>query len=314
MAAMEGSDAGDMVMANGSGAADNMPGAADGSESDETNIAKSEERLGAVVPADNVGELRGSEPGVTIQPQTSPAETAQSELQPTTQPLSGDPGGTLDTAATDPVTGADQPAEADVIRPDPVVTGAAGPTDIDLGSDTVGVASQKAIFYTQGVDDTPGEASVGQVVWSRIEQPDGLPAIQGRIGVAKPKIDVIITISKNSDQTLPASHLIEITFDGVQNISDAAIERIPALVLKPDEQARGLPLAGAGVPVTESMFWIALSDKSEQVASNLTTLRDGRWFDMPLLFANKKRALITFEKGSAGDALFKEVLSAWEAS
>ena len=62
------------------------------------------------------------------------------------------------------------------------------------------------------------------------------------------------------------------------------------------------------------MFWIALSDKSEQVASNLTMLRDGNWFDMPLLFVNKKRALITFEKGSAGDALFKEVLSAWEAS
>ena len=62
------------------------------------------------------------------------------------------------------------------------------------------------------------------------------------------------------------------------------------------------------------MFWIALSDKSDQVSTNIATLRDGSWFDMPLLFKDQKRALITFEKGGEGEALFKEVMAAWGAS
>jgi hypothetical protein len=279
---------------------------------------KSEERLGEGPGSENVGELRGSEPGVTIQPQTNSVASVQSEGQPAGQSPSGVPAITGASVSSNPDAVQGQSASdtggSSTLQPDTLVTGAAAPTGTDLGRDTVGTASQRAIFYTQGADDTPGEASEGIVTWSRVQQPDGLPAIQGKINLEKPDIGVIITISKNIDEGLPASHLIEITFEGAQNLSDTVIESIPALVLKPNEQARGQPLSGAGVPVTDSIFWIALSDEAEQVDTNLATLRDGNWFDMPLLFKDKKRALITFEKGGPGEALFKEVLSAWEAS
>lgn len=285
---------------------------ADASGADTTTLAKSEERLGEVVRADDVNELRGSEPGMTIQPMTNAAGMDKPEDSSNSPLASTDPGspanGSMTTAAATntPATG--------LRESDPLVTGAAGPTNIDLGTDTLGINGQRAIYYTQGVDDTPGEASEGKVTWTKVQQPDGLPAIQGRIDVANPKIDVVITIAKNTDPGLPASHLIEITFDGIENMSGSSIDRIPAIVLKPNEQARGQPLVGAGVPVTDSMFWIALSDKTEQVSINIATLRDGIWFDMPLLFKDQKRALITFEKGGQGEALFKEVMAVWEAS
>ena len=195
---------------------------------------------------------------------------------------------------------------------EPTVTGAAGVSGDEV--DRVGTGSQRAIFYTQGEDSQPGQASQGVVKWERIEQPDGLPAIQAKIGLDDPKVDVTVTISRNTDQQLPASHLIEVSFDGVKNMTGAALERIPGIVLKPNEQARGQPLAGAGVPVTDSIFWIALSDEDEQAKNNIEKLREGTWFDMPLLFKDQQRALITFEKGGAGELLFKEVFAAWDAS
>ena len=195
---------------------------------------------------------------------------------------------------------------------EPTVTGAAGVSGGE--TDRVGTGSQRAIFYTQGEDNQPGQASQGVVMWDRVEQPDGLPAIQARIGLDNPKVDVTVTISRNTDQQLPASHLIEVSFDGVKNMTGAALERIPGIVLKPNEQARGQPLAGAGVPVTDEIFWIALSDEAEQSKNNIEKLREGTWFDMPLLFKDQQRALITFEKGGAGELLFKEVFAAWDAS
>jgi hypothetical protein len=125
-------------------------------------------------------------------------------------------------------------------------------------------------------------------------------------------VEVQIVFARNTDPALPASHLIEIAIEGDGSLGTGVIERIPALVLKPTEQARGQALTGAAVPVTDSLFWIALSDDSEQQARNLSLLRDGSWFDVPVLFDTGRRALLTFEKGIPGDRLFESVLAEWE--
>jgi hypothetical protein len=40
-------------------------------------------------------------------------------------------------------------------------------------------------------------------------------------------------------------------------------------------------------------------------------LRDGRWFDLPILYDDNRRAIITFEKGNDGVAVFQQALNAW---
>lgn len=250
-------------------------------------VTKSEERIGVSASEESVQVLRGTDPGEVVRPGADGQSAA----------LTDD---------------ADRPVAPTAGQSEPTVTGAAGVSGGEV--DRVGTDSQRAIFYTQGEDDKPGQASQGAVRWERVEQPDGLPAIQAKIGLENPKVDVTITISRNTDQQLPASHLIEVSFDGVKNMTGSALERIPGIVLKPNEQARGQPLAGAGVPVTDSIFWIALSDEPDQAKNNIEKLREGTWFDMPLLFKDQQRALITFEKGGAGELLFKEVFAAWDAS
>ena len=170
------------------------------------------------------------------------------------------------------------------------------------------LVEQRAIYYFQGAEGTPGEASEGTVTWTEITK-DDRPAIQATLKIAKPDVTAIVTIYKNFDNALPASHLVEIQFTG--GLGANPIQRVPALVLKQTEQARGQPLAGAAVPVTNELFWIALSDDEGQVAQNLRLLGEGSWFDIPILFSDQTRALISFEKGIPGDKVFETVMASW---
>ncbi len=170
------------------------------------------------------------------------------------------------------------------------------------------LVEQRAIYYFQGAEGTPGEASEGTVTWTEITK-DDRPAIQATLKIAKPDVTAIVTIYKNYDSALPASHLVEIQFTG--GLGANPIQRVPALVLKQTEQARGQPLAGAAVPVTNELFWIALSDDEDQVAQNLQLLGEGSWFDIPILFSDQTRALISFEKGIPGDKVFETVMASW---
>ncbi len=174
-----------------------------------------------------------------------------------------------------------------------------------------GLVEQRAIYYFQGAEGTPGEASEGTVIWTEVTK-DDRPAIQATLKIADPDVTAIVTIYKNYDNALPASHLVEIQFTG--GLSANPIQRVPALVLKQTEQARGHPLAGAAVPVTNELFWIALSDDENQVAQNLQLLGEGSWFDIPILFSDQTRALISFEKGIPGDKVFETVMASWTPS
>jgi hypothetical protein len=187
----------------------------------------------------------------------------------------------------------------------------AGEQTASLEEPDTTLVEQRAIFYFQGAEGSPGRASEGQVTWAEITK-EGRPAIQATLRVNDPEVTATVVIYKNFDTTLPASHLVEIQFSGA--LGPSAIQRVPALVLKQTEQARGQPLTGAAVPVTNELFWIALSDDQEHVARNLQLLREGSWFDIPILFSDQTRALLTFEKGIPGDKVFETVMAGWTPS
>lgn len=175
-------------------------------------------------------------------------------------------------------------------------------------ADDQGIVAQRAIYYFQGAEGSPGRAVEGSVTWAQVTR-DNAPAVQATLRLAEPEVTTILTIYRNSDASLPASHMVEVEFQGA--LGSTAIQRVPALVLKTTEQARGEPLAGAAVPVTDNLFWIALSDDADEVSRNVTLLREGAWFDVPILFTDGTRALLTFEKGVPGDRVFQTVMAAW---
>ena len=189
-------------------------------------------------------------------------------------------------------------------------------TGLDSGQETAAaqpppgqsIVEQRAIYYYQGAEGTPGQATPGTVTWSQGTR-DGGPAVEATLRLDKSDVTTKVTIYKNNDPSLPASHLVEIQFSG--QVGPSPVQRVPALVVKQTEQARGQPLTGAAVPVTNELFWIALSDDPEQVTRNLQLLREGSWFDIPILFNDGTRALLTFEKGIPGDKAMEAAMAIW---
>ena len=137
----------------------------------------------------------------------------------------------------------------------------------------------------------------------RAETETGQLYVRADIKIPQRKMSVVLKMSHNTDPELPASHAIEIMF----NRSDIA--NVPGMLMKDTEQARGRPLAGLAVKVTQGFFMIGLSPPDVQ--RNTELLRDRSWFDIPVVYSNGGRAIIAVEKGEVGNRLLDEALLSW---
>ena len=305
-----GTPAGDGPAGDGPASGDGaLPEPAGGGEI--ADAPKTEDRLldGIAAPLDGAQAL----PPVAEAPDATPVEgdlngPAAETGVGTIEPAPGESGGTQTAASETPAAEAPAPET-------PAAETAA--TETPTGTETVdavpqGLVGQRAVFEEQGAEGAPGKSVPGVVAWSQKARENGTPAIVGFIDLPDRNAAVSLTITKNTDEALPASHLIEIEFRGVEGLVESPLERVPALFAKQQAQTRGKQLAGEAVPVTENLYWIALSDQGDQVSRNIALLREGAWFSLPLLFKNGRGALITFEKGIPGDRVFEAVLTAWD--
>jgi hypothetical protein len=82
-------------------------------------------------------------------------------------------------------------------------------------------------------------------------------------------------------------------------------------LMKANEQARGVPLAGLAVKVTNGYFLIGLSAVDVDLQRNLEMLKGRDWFDIPIVYTSSKRAILALEKGTPGQRAFEEAFRAW---
>jgi len=173
---------------------------------------------------------------------------------------------------------------------------------------------QRAVLYEEDVTNPSGRQFAGTAVW-RAEtikaegKPDEL-AIRGEVDIPSRSLRMTITIRRNTDTTLPASHTIELV-SHVAADSDFRIASIPGILLKPTEKDRGKPFAGLAVKVTDGFFMVGLSDVAADRQRNLNLLTQRGWFDIPMTYANNRRAILAIAKGNTGDEAVKTVLTAW---
>lgn len=181
-----------------------------------------------------------------------------------------------------------------------------------------GVSAQRSILYEEGGDaGSAGTASQGAAVWSIAEEIglDGQSqaVLSAAIEIPERDLKVDLRIKPNDDTSLPASHLVEIKYTLPETFSAGDIVQVPGLVLKPTEEARGDALIGAAVKVSPGFFWIALSNLPNEQQRNLALLRDRDWIDIPMVYENGRRGILTIEKGSTGSDAVDGVIAAWQA-
>jgi len=176
--------------------------------------------------------------------------------------------------------------------------------------------AQRVVLYEEDPGNPQGKQYVGSATWrtETVSAGSGLaPELHIRANVTIPDRNMTVTWSlrRNADQALPASHTIEITFNLPPDFTGGGVANIPGVLMKESEEARGVPLAGLAVKVSNGFFMIGLSAVDADVQRNMQLLKDRPWFDVPIVYNNGGRAILALEKGPSGDRAFADAFAAW---
>ncbi len=291
---------------------------------------------GEIAPAQTTTET----PEATTATPEAPAETAAAPATatpPAADALAGQkftqrlrPDGTEvdEGAGSAPIAGA--PAEGrsvsaqtvastvDPTDPPAATNGAAATQTPGTAANTAALAGGEKLFlYEERIGQATPVAVPGSITWTAVREngADGRPdpQIQGRINIPERGISALLTFKRNTDNSLPASHIIEVVFSVPPDFEGGAIENLQRIAMKRTEQDRGDPLVAVTAKVTDDTYLVALNDFEDVVRRNMELMSTRAWIDIPVTYRNGRRALITLDKGTTGTNVFDQVIREWAA-
>ncbi|MBZ9855542.1 hypothetical protein LB566_17185 [Mesorhizobium sp. CA13] len=248
---------------------------------------------------------------------TPPSATTTPALS---APAGGPPAAGAPAGATPPAPGAAPvaPPANGTAPAAPAASAATPPSPAGAPTQTSLPVGQKAIFYEERTSTAQGSAEPGNIVWSLVQESPGgdlppEPAIRAEATIPGKDIQLRMTIRRNTDQTLPASHIIEMIFLTPDGFEGGGVDNILRVAMKSSEQDAGSPLIGIPAKIADGFFLVALNDTKADEDANLTLLRGQDWIDVPVVYKTGRRALLTMEKGIPGEKVFDEAIKAWQA-
>src|SRR3569623_2862202 len=142
--------------------------------------------------------------------------------------------------------------------------------------------AQKVVLYEEDPGNPEGKRYVGSAIWrtETVSPGPGLApelAIRADVEIPERRMRMTWSLRRNTDKALPASHTIEIMFTLPSDFPEGGIANVPGILMKQNEQARGLPLAGLSVKVTNNYFLIGLSAVTVDQQRNVELLKDRDW-------------------------------------
>lgn len=174
------------------------------------------------------------------------------------------------------------------------------------------LAGSQSLLLEASADGRTGAVPFsGTVEWTKGEDELGLPTLVGEASIPARNLNVSLTIRKNGDPSLPASHLMEVNFQVNDTFVGGSISSLPGVLLKNEELVPGTPLVGASARVMGNSFLFALSASPNDETANAQLLETRRWLDLAIVYGTGRNAILTLEKDSDAQALFKEVFATW---
>ena len=233
-------------------------------------------------------------------------DTEEDRLVPTPQAATPDAGATVlpDIGATEEpkseerLPGEDTPV-ADVNDP-------AAAVDPEV------LAGSQSLLLEASEDGRSGAVPFsGTIDWTEGKDELGLPTIIGNASIPARNLGVEITIRKNTDPSLPASHLMEVNFDVSDSFVGGTIAELKGVLLKDRELVAGAPLVGASARVVGNSFLFALSASATDTTTNTELLKNRGWMDLAIVYGSGRAAIITLEKDDTAKTMFDTVFTAW---
>ena len=176
--------------------------------------------------------------------------------------------------------------------------------------------AQRVVLYEEDPPNPEVKRYAGSAIWrtEMVSPGGGRPpelAIRADVEIPERGITMTWSLRRNTDASLPASHTVEIMFKLPKDFKAGGISNVPGMLMKQGEEARGIPIAGMAVKVTNGYFLIGLSAVETDKDRNIQLLKDRPWFDIMLVYNNNRRAILAIEKGAPGEAVFQQAFAAW---
>jgi hypothetical protein len=171
--------------------------------------------------------------------------------------------------------------------------------------------SQSLLLEASATGTTGAVPFSGTVEWREGVDELGLPTLIGHASIPARNLGVDVTIRKNSDPSLPASHLMEVDFQVSDTFIGGTVANLPGVLLKDQELVPGTPLVGASARVVGNSFLFALSATPADATTNTDLLENRKWMDLAVVYGTGRNAIITLEKDDDAQALFDKVFTAW---
>ena len=135
-------------------------------------------------------------------------------------------------------------------------------------------------------------------------------AIKAEVDIPEAKVRMTLEFQKNYDETLPASHTVNVGFTILPGSEVPGVKQIGAIQMRREDASNGDPLAGIPVQITENVYLIGLA-QGEMEARNMDLLKNRGWVDLPFALSNGRIAKFSLEKGPSGDRVIADAITAW---
>jgi hypothetical protein len=121
-----------------------------------------------------------------------------------------------------------------------------------------------------------------------------------------------MTLRKNTDPTLHATHTIDLNFALADGAPITGFKDVAAPQMHERDTPTSEALTSVKVKVSDVHFLIALADGDQDSARNFDLMQTRAWFEFPLLLNDDRIAKLAFQKSSDGVAMLGKAFDAWK--
>ena len=176
-------------------------------------------------------------------------------------------------------------------------------------------AGRAAMLVASADNPQKPVVSLGSTVWSLIPPAPNQPAtvaVKAEADIPDLKMHATMTLRKNTDPTLQATHTIDLKFSFAQGAPITGFKDVGLPQMRKEDSTAAEALTSVKVKISDTYFLIALAKGEADTARNLDLMQTRSWFDFPLLLNDNRIAKIVFQKSPEGQAMLEKAFEAWK--
>lgn len=181
--------------------------------------------------------------------------------------------------------------------------------DQDRVAPTAPAAERAFMIVEQGATGSDDLRFAGSAQW-RVDGSGADTTVTVTIQIPEHSALIGFTMRHNNDESLPASHMIDISYQGGEK-ADGPIINVPGFMVRVPESETPVPVRSAGALIMPGQYLLGLSGSEEDRAHNLSLLSNAQWFEVPAMFESRRRLVLVIEVGESGTLALNAALAAW---